>query len=205
MVHCVYLSEEDMDDIKAYGATVSHNPMSNMYLSSGVTSIPALNRKGVPVGLGLDGAASNNSNDMIELLKATALLQKVTHRNPTIMTADKVLEMATIEGAKSLKMDKDIGSLEIGKTADLFVFNPMLDLKAIPTHNPVSTLVYSSGNKNIESVMIDGDFVLEDSKLTVYNEDKIAMECQRVADELSNNAGTDYLKKRPWKFFQIEK
>ena len=80
MVHCVYLSEEDMDDIKDYGATVSHNPMSNMYLSSGVAPIPALNRKGVPVGLGLDGAASNNSNDMIELLKATALLQKASRK-----------------------------------------------------------------------------------------------------------------------------
>ena len=134
-----------------------------------------------------------------------ALLQKVTHRNPTIMTADKVLEMATIEGAKSLKMENNIGSLEVGKKADLFIFNPALDLKAIPTHNPVSTLVYSSGNKNIASVMIDGDFVLEDSKLIVYNEDRIVMECQRVADELSVNAGTDYLKKRPWKFTEIEK
>ncbi|WP_088370115.1 amidohydrolase family protein [endosymbiont 'TC1' of Trimyema compressum] len=194
-----------MDDIKAYGATVSHNPMINMYLSSGVAPIPELNRKDVPVGLGLDGAASNNSNDMIELLKAAALLQKVTHRNPTIMTADKVLEMATIKGTKCLKMDKEIGSLEIGKKADLFVFNPQLDLKAIPTHNPVSTLVYSSGNKNIETVIIDGNFILEDSKLKVYNEDKIAMECQRVADEFSINAGTDYLKKRPWGFNEIEK
>lgn len=204
MVHCVYLSEEDIDDIKAYGATVSHNPMSNMYLSSGVAPVPALNKKGVPVGLGLDGAASNNSNDMIELLKATALLQKVTHKNPTIITADKVLEMATIEGAKSLKMDHDIGSLEIGKKGDLFIFNPALDLKAIPTHNPVSTLIYSSGNKNVESVMIDGNFVLEDSKLLVYDEAEIASQCQRVADELSINAGTDYLKKRPWKFTVIE-
>lgn len=199
MVHCVYLSDEDIERIKKSGATVSHNPMSNMYLASGVAPIPKLNRAGVPVGIGLDGAASNNSNDMLETLKNTALLQKVHHCNPTIMTADKVLEMATIEGAISLKMDKEIGSLEVGKKADLFIFNPALDLKAIPMHNPVSTLVYSSGNKNVEMVIVDGNIILQDGKLTVFDEKSIAFNCQRAADALGKLAGTDKLKKRPWK------
>lgn len=199
MVHCVYLTDYDIDKIKEYGATVSHNPASNMYLSSGVAPIPRLNKEGISVGLGLDGAASNNSNDMIELLKMTALLQKVHHRNPTIMTADKVLEMATIEGAKALMLDKEIGSLEIGKKADLFIFNPKRDLKAIPMHNPVSTLVYSSGNKNVETVMIDGDIVMEDGVVTKIDEREVADNCQRLADELSVKAGTYKLKKRPWK------
>lgn len=199
MVHCVCLTEYDIRKIKEFGATVSHNPVSNMYLSSGVAPIPRLNREGISVGLGLDGAASNNSNDMIELLKMTALLQKVHHRNPTIMTADKVLEMATIEGAKALRLDKEIGSLEIGKKADLFIFNPKKDLKAIPMHNPVSTLVYSSGNKNIETVMVDGDILMEDGVITKIDEGFVADNCQRLADELSVKAGTDKLKKRPWK------
>lgn len=199
MVHCVYLTDHDISKIKEYGATVSHNPASNMYLSSGVAPIPRLNREGISVGLGLDGAASNNSNDMIELLKMTALLQKVHHRNPTIMTADKVLEMATIEGAKALMLDKEIGSLEIGKKADLFIFNPKRDLKAIPMHNPVSTLVYSSGNKNVETVMVDGDILMEDGVVTKINERFVADNCQRLADELSVKAATDKLKKRPWK------
>lgn len=199
MVHCVYLTDYDISKIKEFGATVSHNPASNMYLSSGVAPIPRLNREGISVGLGLDGAASNNSNDMIELLKMTALLQKVHHRNPTIMTADKVLEMATIEGAKALMLDKEIGSLEIGKKADLFIFNPKRDLKAIPMHNPVSTLVYSSGNKNVETVMVDGDIVMEDGVVTKIDENFVADNCQRLADELSVKAGTDKLKKRPWK------
>lgn len=199
MVHCVCLTDYDISKIKEFGATVSHNPVSNMYLSSGVAPIPKLNREGISVGLGLDGAASNNSNDMIELLKMTSLLQKVHHRNPTIMTADKVLEMATIEGAKALMLDKEIGSLEIGKKADLFIFNPKKDLKAIPMHNPVSTLVYSSGNKNIETVMVDGDILMEDGVVTKIDEGFVADNCQRLADELSVKAGTDKLKKRPWK------
>ncbi|KAF0091574.1 MAG: Uncharacterized protein FD141_1363 [Fusobacteria bacterium] len=199
MVHCVCLTDYDISKIKEFGATVSHNPVSNMYLSSGVAPIPRLNREGISVGLGLDGAASNNSNDMIELLKMTSLLQKVHHRNPTIMTADKVLEMATIEGAKALMLDKEIGSLEIGKKADLFIFNPKKDLKAIPMHNPVSTLVYSSGNKNIETVMVDGDILMEDGVVTKIDEGFVAVNCQRLADELSAKAGTDKLKKRPWK------
>ncbi len=199
MVHCVCLTDYDISKIKEFGATVSHNPVSNMYLSSGVAPIPRLNREGISVGLGLDGAASNNSNDMIELLKMTSLLQKVHHRNPTIMTADKVLEMATIEGAKALMLDKEIGSLEIGKKADLFIFNPKKDLKAIPMHNPVSTLVYSSGNKNIETVMVDGDILMEDGVITKIEEGFVADNCQRLADELSVKAGTDKLKKRPWK------
>lgn len=199
MVHCVELTDYDIEKIKEYGATISHNPVSNMYLSSGVAPIPRLNKEGITVGLGLDGAASNNSNDMIELLKMTALLQKVHHRNPTIMTADKVIEMATIEGAKSLGIDNIVGSLEIGKKADLFIFNPNLDFKALPMHNPVSTLVYSSGNKNVETVFIDGKIVLDKGKVTNVEEDEIAEDLQRVADDLSVKAGTYELKRRPWK------
>ena len=151
------------------------------------------------VGLGVDGAASNNSNDFIELLKMTALLQKVHHRNPTIMTADKVLEMATIEGARSLGIDDIVGSLEPGKKADLFIFNPKLDFKAVPMHNPVSTLIYSSGNKNVETVFVDGEIVLENGKVVNVAEDEVADNIQRVADELSMKAGTYKLKRRPWK------
>lgn len=199
MVHCVCLTDDDIKRIKVSGASVSHNPVSNMYLSSGVAPIPQLNQVGIPVGLGVDGAASNNSNDFIELLKMTALLQKVHHKNPTIMTADKVVEMATIEGARSLGIADQVGSLEPGKKADLFIFNPKLDLKAIPMHNPVSTLVYSSGNKNIELVMVDGDVLLRDGKVLRVDEGTVADNIQRLADDLSIKAGTFKLKKRPWK------
>lgn len=199
MVHCVHLTDRDIRMSKIYDAKVSHNPLSNMYLSSGVPPIPKFNMAGLSVGLGTDGAGSNNSNDMIEVLKVTPLMQKVTHRDPTIMTAEKVVEMATIEGARAIGLDAEIGSLEVGKKADLFIFNPALDMKAIPMHNPVSTLIYSSGNKNIETVLVDGRLVMENSVVLGVDEAAVAKLGQKTADDLSARAGTLALKKRPWK------
>ena len=111
-----------------------------MYLSSGVAPIPKLLNAGVTCGLGVDGAASNNGQDMIELMKTASLLQKVDTLDPTVITAEKVLEMATIDGARAIGMEDEIGSLEVGKKADFVIFNPYLNPKAIPVHNPVSTL-----------------------------------------------------------------
>ena len=198
LVHCVQLNDRDIRMITYHGAKVSHNPVSNMYLSSGVAPIPKMNMAGIDVSLGTDGAASNNSNDMLEVLKLTALLQKVTHRDPTIMTADKVLEMATIEGARCIGMEKEIGSLEIGKKADLFVFNPERNIKAIPMHNPVSTLVYSCAMDNIETVLVDGEPVLQDGVLTTMDEEIVIQRCRAQADDLAQRAGTAWLKRRPW-------
>jgi 5-methylthioadenosine/S-adenosylhomocysteine deaminase len=199
LVHCVQLNDRDIRAIKYHGAKVSHNPVSNMYLSSGVAPIPKMNMAGIDVSLGTDGAASNNSNDMLEVLKITALLQKVTHRDPTIMTADKVLEMATIEGARCIGMDREIGSIETGKRADLFVFNPERNIKAIPMHNPVSTLVYSSGMENVETVLVDGDPVLFEGVLTTMDEGIVIQHCRLQADELAERAGITGLKRRPWR------
>lgn len=199
MVHCVYLTDRDIRMARHFDARVSHNPASNMYLSSGTPPIPALNLAGVTVGLGTDGAGSNNANDMIEVLKLASLMQKVHHKDPTIMTAEKVLEMATIEGARAVGLDHEIGSLEPGKKADLFIFNPLLDMKAVPMHHPVSTLVYSSGNRNVETVMVDGNLVMENSVILGTDEAAMAARGQATADDLSHRAGTWPLKKRAWR------
>lgn len=121
MVHCVYLTAEDIEKAVQYGMTISHNVASNMYLSSGVAPVPQMLEKGLHVSLGLDGAASNNGQDMLELMKLTSLLQKVHTLDPTIISAEKVLEMATIDGARALMMDDEIGSLEEGKRADIVI------------------------------------------------------------------------------------
>ena len=115
MVHCVAINDKDIKMIKKYDIRVSHNPVCNMYLALGVSPIPQMLEKGITVGIGIDGAASNNSQDMIEFMKTTALLHKVSTRNPKTITAEQVIKMATIDGAKSLGMDKEIGSIEIGK------------------------------------------------------------------------------------------
>ncbi len=185
MVHCVYLTEEDMEMTKKYDMKISHNTASNMYLSSGVAPIPEMLKKGITVSLGVDGAASNNSQDMIELMKLTALQHKVNNLNPLAISAEKVLEMATIDGARAIGMEDEIGSLEIGKKADLVIFNPMLNPKSIPMHNPVSTLVYSSSMQNIEGAMVDGKMIMENSKiLTIEDESEILKRVQKTADEL---------------------
>lgn len=199
MVHCVHLTPKDIRMAKYFDAKVSHNPVSNMYLSSGVPPIPRLVEAGVTVSVATDGAGSNNSNDMLEVLKFTALLQKVHHTDPTIITAEKVLEMATIDGARALGMEDRIGSLEPGKKADLFIFNPAAAAKAVPMHHPVSTLVYSSSQANVEMVIIDGRIVMENGILTRVDEREMLKKGQQAADDLSRRAGTYHLKDRPWR------
>jgi 5-methylthioadenosine/S-adenosylhomocysteine deaminase len=199
MVHCVHLTPADIRMAKYFDAKVSHNPASNMYLSSGVPPIPRLIESGVTVGLTTDGAGSNNSNDMLETLKLAALLQKVHHMDPTIITAEKVLEMATIDGARAIGMEDEIGSLEIGKKADLFIFNPGLAAKAVPMHHPVSTLVYSSTQTNVEAVIVDGNIIMEDGIVSVVDEKAKLKLGQETADALSKRAGTYHLKTRPWR------
>lgn len=199
MVHCVHLTPHDIRMTKYFDVKVSHNPVSNMYLSSGVAPIPRLLEAGVVVGIATDGAASNNSNDMLEVLKLTALMQKVHHLDPTVITAEKVLEMATIDGARAVGLADEVGSLEIGKKADLFIFNPQLSVKAVPMHHPVSTLVYSSSQANVETVIIDGKIVLDNGKNLLCNEEQVCSKAQAIADDLSKRAGTAQYKHRPWR------
>ena len=201
MVHCVHLNHEDIRRAARHDLKVSHNPVSNMYLSSGIAPIPEMLAAGVTVGLGVDGAASNNGQDMIELMKTTALLQKVGTLDPTSITAEKVLEMATIDGARAIGLEGEIGSLEVGKKADFVIFNPYRNPKAVPMHNPVSTLVYSSTMENIESVAVDGEFVLLDGAFTtIGNEQGILRDAQRTAEDLCGRGGiTNRLEGHAWR------
>ncbi len=198
MVHSVYLTDRDIRAARHYDMKVSHNPVSNMYLSSGVAPVPRMIESGITVGLGSDGPASNNSQDMIELLKFTALLHKVHTKDPTVITSEKVLEMATIDGAKAIGMEDEIGSIEIGKKADFFIYNPYLHSKSIPMHHPVSTLVYSGTHACVETVVIDGNVILENGVLLTADEEKIKRDGQKSADDLAERAGTAGNKRREW-------
>jgi 5-methylthioadenosine/S-adenosylhomocysteine deaminase len=186
--HCVQLTEEDCRILARHDAKVSYNPVSNMYLGSGVPPVPRLLDLGVTVGLGADGAASNNSQDMLEALKVGALLPKVAARDPAIFTASDALRLATSGGAAALGRD-DFGWLDVGKRADLFIFDPR-HAKSIPVHDPVSTLVYSSGQMNVRTTVVGGRVVLDDGRLVGLDEAAILREAQMVAEELSLAAGT---------------
>ena len=198
MVHCVHLSDRDIRMAKYYDMKISHNPVSNMYLASGVADIPGMVERDITVGLATDGPASNNSQDMIEVLKSTALLQKVSTMDPTIITAEKVLEMATIDGARSIGMEEEIGSLEIGKKADFFIYNPKLSAKSTPINHPVSTLVYSGTDRCVETVVVDGNIIVDEGELKTANKEKIIKEGQAAANRLAKRAGIEHIKDRDW-------
>lgn len=152
--HCVCLTREESKLLGERGARVVYNPVSNMYLGSGIPPIVQLLEAGATLSLGSDGPASNNSLSMMESLKIGALLQKVAYKAPEIITAKDMLKMATIDGAISLKLERDIGTLEVGKRADLFLLNTQKN--PFPCHDPIATLVYSSDTEAVETTIVNG-------------------------------------------------
>jgi 5-methylthioadenosine/S-adenosylhomocysteine deaminase len=182
--------------LSAHGVSVSHNPCSNAYLASGFAPVPEMLRRGMTVGLATDGPASNNNQNLIQSMKFAALVHKGHHRDPRIVTADKVLETATIDGARSIGMAAQIGSLEAGKKADFVVLdlsNPFVT----PLHHPVSALVYSSLGCEPETVVIDGVTVMADRVLRTADEGEVARAARDAARSLAERAGTGTLRRRP--------
>jgi 5-methylthioadenosine/S-adenosylhomocysteine deaminase len=172
LVHAVWLDDDDINIIAARGASVSHNPESNMKLASGIAPVPSLLKAGVTVGLGTDGCASNNNLDLISEMDTAAKLHKVNALNPTLLDAAAVLKMATIQGAKALGLDAVIGSLEIGKKADVIVIDthkPHL----VPMYNPVSHIVYAAQGSDVRDVIVNGRFLVKDRKLLTIDLENI--------------------------------
>ena len=183
MVHCVQLSEDEVKEAGETGTRFSYNPVSNMYLASGAAPVGWMRQYGVVGSLGTDGAASNNNNDLLETLKSGILLAKAATRDPSAMTAMEGLEYATCKGAEALGLADEIGSLEAGKRADLFLFDPARSAKASACHVPVSTLAYSADARNVELVMVNGETVLKDgTTVKVSEEDVIGTGTRRAKD-----------------------
>ena len=157
-VHCVNLTERDIKRFSEYGVSISHNPAPNLYLGSGIPPIPESLRAGVNVALGTDGAASNNSTDMLETMKLAALIQKGIHRDASVISADQVIRMATCGGAKAIGMENMVGTLEAGKKADMILFDPR-HLKSFPDHDAEATVVYASSEENIDTTIVNGKIV----------------------------------------------
>ena len=195
--HCVQLTEDDCQILARRQGRVSYNPVSNMYLGSGVPPIPRLLELGVTVSLGADGAASNNSQDMLEALKLSALLQKVAARDPAVYTAPRALQVATSGGAAALGRD-DFGTLAAGQRADLFVFDPR-QAKSTPVLDPTSTLVYASGEANVRTTIVGGRVVLDEGRIMGVDEGAILTEAQTLAEELSVRAGTRARLEERWR------
>ncbi len=157
-VHCVNLTPDDIRRFAEHGVSISHNPAPNLYLGSGIPPIPENLRAGVNVALGTDGAASNNSTDMLETMKLAALIQKGIHRDASVITADQVIRMAACGGARAIGMEDRLGTLEIGKKADMILFDPR-HLKSFPNHDAEATVVYASSEENIDATIVNGKIV----------------------------------------------
>jgi len=196
-VHCVWMDEQDIKIMSKHNMKVSHNTMSNMYLASGVAPVPEFLKNGIAVSLGLDGAASNNNQDFMEMIKTTALLHKVARVDPQAITATDVLKMATIDGARSVLLEKEVGSLEVGKKADLIIFDTN-NVQMRPLHNPPSQIVYCGKSWNIESVIIDGNIVMENRKVLGIDEQEILTKLQELADDLIEKADKVEWRRNLW-------
>lgn len=184
--HCVWLTGPEMDLLARRGVKVVHNPESNMKLASGVAPVPELLARGVTVGLGTDGCASNNNLDLFREMDSAAKLHKVHRLDPTAMPARVVLEMATLGGAKVLGLEKEIGSLEVGKKADIIILD-LLRPHLRPMYNIVSNLVYSAAGADVRDVIIDGRLVMQDRKLLTIDEETVL---QKVEEWEAKIAGS---------------
>jgi 5-methylthioadenosine/S-adenosylhomocysteine deaminase len=162
--HGVWLTEADLAVVKKHGVTVSHNPDSNMKLASGTAPVTRMLELGIPVGLGTDGAASNNDLDMFEVMDLAAKLQKLARMDPTVLPAEQVVEMATSGGARALGLEKEIGSLEAGKRADLILVD-VAGAHATPMYNPYSHLVYALKAADVRTSIINGKVVMRDRRV----------------------------------------
>jgi 5-methylthioadenosine/S-adenosylhomocysteine deaminase len=186
-VHCVQCQSHDVQLLRQHDVKVSHNPCSNLYLASGVAPVPEMLRAGITVSLGSDGPASSNNHSLFQAMKFAALGREGGHRDATIMTAEKALEMATIDGARAVGMEAEIGSIEIGKKADLALVTPSAFMT--PIHDPVSALVYSALGHETDLVVIDGRVVMRDGAILCVDEASVREQAQRAAAALTGRAG----------------
>jgi len=179
-VHCVWLDPEEIDLLQKFQVKVVHSPESNMKLASGIAPIPDLLQKGITVGLGTDGCASNNDLDLFQEMDTAAKLQKVARFDPTVLNARQVVHMATTGGASVLGLASEIGSLEPGKKADVIT----LDLKKphlMPIYNLYSHLVYTFNGADVNSVVVNGNVLMRNRKLLHLEEEKIMERVSELA------------------------
>ena len=182
--HCVWLSEDEIEIIKKHDVKVSHNPCSNMKLASGIAPVSKLIDNDICVSIGTDGASSNNNLDLIEELKTASLLQKVSTLDPKVLTSDEAIEMATIKGAETLGLSDEIGSIEVGKKADIILIDTNNANMTPDSSSLSSNVVYSANGSNVDTTICNGKVLMENKKLTTLDEDEIYARARQAIKEL---------------------
>ena len=182
--HSVWLSDEEIEIIKKNDVKVSHNPCSNMKLASGIAPVSKLLENDICVAIGTDGASSNNNLDIIEELRTASLLQKVSTLDPKALTSDEAIAMGTINGARALGLDDEIGTVEVGKKADLILIDTN-NANMIPDSSKLSSnVIYSANGSNVDTTICNGQILMENKKLTTLDEQEIYEKARKAIEEL---------------------
>jgi 5-methylthioadenosine/S-adenosylhomocysteine deaminase len=181
--HGVWVSEREVATLKARGVGVSHNPESNMKLASGTAPVPQYLAAGVALGLGTDGAASNNDLDMFEAMRVASFLHKLATGDPRTVSARTALEMATIGGARALGLERRIGSLEQGKRADVIVVN-MASARQTPMYDPISHLVYTTRGDDVQTMVVNGRLLMRSRRVLTLDEPTVLAEARAMAERV---------------------
>jgi 5-methylthioadenosine/S-adenosylhomocysteine deaminase len=188
--HCIFVNESDRRLLAQRGVGCVHNPSSNMMLASGVSPVPEMRAAGVAIGLGTDGpAGSNNDLDLMEEIDLAAKLAKITKMDPRALNAQAVVEMATIDGARALHMEKEIGSLEQGKKADLILIS-LDEPNAVPMYDVYSQLAYALKGSDVETVIIGGRVVMRDHKLLTVDQEQAIAKAREYKKKIEKSLGT---------------
>jgi 5-methylthioadenosine/S-adenosylhomocysteine deaminase len=187
--HCIYVNAADQKTLAQRQVGCVHNPSSNMMLASGVSPVAEMRAAGIAVGLGTDGpAGSNNDLDLMEEMDLSAKLAKITRMDPVALNAKAVVEMATIEGARALHMEKEIGSLEAGKKADLVLIN-LDEPNAVPMYDAYAQLAYALKGSDVETVVIGGRVVMRDHRVLTVNEEEVMAKAREYKKTISASLG----------------
>jgi 5-methylthioadenosine/S-adenosylhomocysteine deaminase len=179
--HGVWLQPDEIAVLRQHNVGVSHNPESNMKLASGVAPVVEYLKSGVPLGLGTDGAASNNDLDMFEAMRQAAFLHKLATRDPRVVSAQTALEMATLGGARVIGRARELGSLETGKLADVIVVR-MDQARQTPMYEPVSHLVYTTRGDDVVTTIVNGRVLMRDGKVLSLNEAQVLADARKAAE-----------------------
>jgi len=188
LAHCVWANEADIQVLARTGTNVLHCPSANLKLASGIAPIPAMVGQGVNVSVGADGAPCNNNLDAFVEMRMAALIQKGHLLDPTVMPAKQVLEMATINGAKALGLEAEIGSVEVGKKADLVILD-LFKPHSIPFSDLYAAIVYSCSRENVDTVIIDGKILLDEGYFLKIDPEEMLRKCQAESQRLLAKAG----------------
>lgn len=184
--HLVHLSDEDISILHKYGVNAAHNPTSNLKLGSGISPVPLMLEAGVNIALGTDGAASNNNLNMFEEMHMASLLHKGVAQNPELITARQVVQMATVNGANAIGFGSEVGVLKVGMKADLILLDTDKP-HMTPLNDPYSAVVYSAQGSDVDTVIVDGNILMENRTLKTIDEEKVKYKAASISKRLTNS------------------